>query len=137
MSTEFDKHTIPDFGRKLAHVEGIMGAYLPRYGFDYRLFLLPFNDFCDALRTAGLAVMGRWLMRHLREMLRESVPQGERIIIRTDGRLNVGGIGQSDDGIRLPRLTPKQVTRLVDLLRHLPAEHRAGVCVYFGEYLLQ
>lgn len=34
MSSDFEKRPIADFGRKLAHLEGILGAYLPRHVFD-------------------------------------------------------------------------------------------------------
>ncbi len=34
MNEEFEKRYIPDFGQKLAHLEGILGAYLPRRVFD-------------------------------------------------------------------------------------------------------
>lgn len=34
MNEEFEKRYIPDFGQKLAHLEGLLGAYLPRRVFD-------------------------------------------------------------------------------------------------------
>jgi hypothetical protein len=34
MSSDFEKRSIADFGLKLAHLEGILGAYLPRRVFD-------------------------------------------------------------------------------------------------------
>ena len=34
MSNEFEKRPIADLGQKLAHLEGILGAYLPRLEFD-------------------------------------------------------------------------------------------------------
>ncbi|WP_333713915.1 hypothetical protein [Yoonia sp.] len=147
MNIDFQKHTITDLGRKLAHIEGVTGAYLPshvfdskelertidttkfsvsrmktgqrkaanwelarfvdlfdlaRFGFDYRLFLLEFPEFCAALKAAGVGSYGASVAEHLRETLREGVPQGGKILIRTDMRLSVGGIGFEDDGPRLP-----------------------------------
>jgi len=34
MSNDFEKHWIPDLGQKLAHLEGVLGAYLPKHTFD-------------------------------------------------------------------------------------------------------
>ncbi|MEL6960367.1 MAG: hypothetical protein AAGL89_15590 [Pseudomonadota bacterium] len=33
MSSEFDKHLIPDMAQKLSHLEGVLGAYLPSHVF--------------------------------------------------------------------------------------------------------
>ena len=146
MSDDFEKHAMPDFGRKLAHLEGILGAYLPkrvfssavqqkcidctkstftricsgqrkvanwelgrfvelfelgRHGFDYRLFLLSFEEFDAALRSRGVGSFGVSARFRLRELLRSHVDSSSPIRIMRDRRLNVGGIGgtETEDGI--------------------------------------
>lgn len=191
VSIDFQKHTVEDLGRKLAHIEGIMGAYLPshvfdskelerkidstkfavsrlksgqrkaanwelgrmidlfdlaRYGFDYRLFLLSFGDFCAALKAAGVGSYGASVAGHLRDLLRESVPKGGKILIRTIRKMNVGGIGFEDDSPHLPsfrwgaRVTlqvalapPKEAGQYFMLLHDFPAG-RSMACLMPSKY---
>lgn len=157
MSTEFDKRYIADFGQKLAHLEGILGAYLPRHvfeseaqqnlidcnkftysrlrigqrkaanwelaqfielfdlarhGFDYLLFLEPFEDFEASLAQAGVGSHGVTARERLRETLRAEVPEAAKITLHLGWRLNVGGIGQTEDGPGLMCLTARDSVTL-------------------------
>ncbi|KQI70758.1 hypothetical protein AN191_16395 [Loktanella sp. 5RATIMAR09] len=157
MSTEFEKHTITDFGQKLAHAEGILGAYLPshvfesdiqqktidcnkfsfsrlrsgkrraanwelarfvelfdlgHYGFDYRLFLLPFEQFSQELQRAGVGSYGASAAQHLRETLRGKVDTRAKISIHRDRLLSVGGIGNIDEDVGLVSVTSRDKVTL-------------------------
>ena len=165
MTQDFDRHRIADFGQKLAHLEGILGAYLPRivfdsdvqqrqidcdkfvfsrlrngkrmaanwelarfvelfdlarFGFDYRLFLLPFDAFSDSLRRAGVGSYGATAAHHLREALRARVDPRARISIRCGRVLGIGGIGEEPE----PGLTT--LTPLDRVTLHLPPGPVAG-----------
>ncbi len=157
MSTEFEKHTIEDFGQKLAHLEGILGAYLPKhvfdsevqqqtidcnkftfsrlrsgkrkavnwelgrfielfdlakFQFDYRLFLLPFDEFGQELKRAGAGSHGTTVAEQLREALRKAVNPKAEITIHRDRVLNVGGIGDIEDDPRVLQLTQRDKVTL-------------------------
>jgi hypothetical protein len=152
LSTEFEKHKIADFGQKLAHVEGVLGAYLPshvfesdiqqktidcdkfafsrlksgkrmaanwelarfielfdlgHYQFDYRLFLLPFEQFNQELQRAGVGSYGASAAQHLRETLRSKVDTHAKISIHRDRLLNVGGIGNLEEDASLVSVTSR------------------------------
>jgi hypothetical protein len=186
LTADFEKHRIGDFGQKLAHLEGILGAYLPshvfdseeqkraiqcdkfafsrlksgkrmaanhelgrfieifdlaRHGFDYRLFLLPFDEFDRALGQAGVGSYGTTAAERLRERLRSLVDRSAEIAIRRDRPLNVGGIGYSAPETGPMILSPRDKVRLtvplapvstevrhVLLLHDFPA-HRAMSCL--------
>ena len=173
MTPDFDRHLIADFGQKLAHLEGVLGAYLPRnvfdsdvqqrhidcdkfifsrlrngkrraanwelarfvelfdlgrFGFDYRLFLLPFDDFGDRLRQAGVGSHGATAAHHLREALRARVDPGARITIRRDRVLGIGGIGEAPD----PGLTT--LTQRDRVTLHLPAGPVAGYLLLLHDH---
>lgn len=167
MSIEFEKHTIADFGQKLAHAEGILGAYLPshvfdsdvqqktidcnkyafsrlksgkrmaanwelarfielldlaKYGFDYRIFLLPFEGFSQELRRAGVGSYGATAAEQLRESLRKMVDTDAKISIHRERLLNVGGIGNIDENPSLLCLSHRDKVTLKMPLRPSRAE---------------
>ena len=166
MSNDFEKQYITDFGQKLSHLEGILGAYLPRrifdaevqqktidcnkftfsrlrsgqrkaanwelgrfielfelaqYGFDYRLFQMPFDAFSQALEQAGIGSHGATAAHRLREALRSKVAPGAEIKVERDRRLNVGGIGGFAEEPGLVCLTPRDRVTVT-----VPLHSRAG-----------
>lgn len=157
MSDEFDKHETQDFSRKLSHLEGVLGAYLPKHvfdsthqqkvldrdkhsfsrlksgkrnaanwelgrlielfdlghhGFDYTLFLIPFDVFERGLKSAGVGSYGTTAGERLREKLRARVGPKAEIKILRDSRLSVGGIGYVEDETGPTCLTPRSRVRL-------------------------
>ncbi len=161
MTSEFEGQRIADFGEKLDHAEGLLGAYLPSHvfdsayqkqmlgctkfsfsrlrngrrtavnwelgrfadlfdlgghGLDYRVFLLPYAQYCEALQQAGVGSHGASANERLRETLRKEITSDARIVIRIEGSLAVGGIGATPDALGIKRLTTRdKVTLTVPL----------------------
>lgn len=62
MMAEFEKHTIEDFGQKLAHLEGLLGAYLPKHTFGSELQqqVLDCNKFQFSRLKSGKRMAANW-----------------------------------------------------------------------------
>lgn len=157
LSDDFEKRNVPDLGRKLAHLEGIMGAYLPRrvfdttvqqreldcdksafsrllkgerklanweagvlaelfgltrFSLDYRIFSKPFEEFDLALKQASVGSYGTTAAFELRERLRKMVTEHAKIKISIDRRLNVGGIGATNDDAGILTLSSRHRVNL-------------------------
>jgi hypothetical protein len=172
MDSEFENQRIEDFGEKLDHAEGLLGAYLPsrvfdsayqkqmlectkfsfsrlrngrrpamywelgrfvdlfdlgRHGLDYRVFLRPFAQYCQALQDAGVGSHGASSNERLREVLRREITPEARISIRIEGSLAVGGIGSTPDSLGIKRLSTRDS---VTLTVPLAPEAEAGTFLF-------
>ena len=62
MAEDFDKHRIGDLGQKLAHLEGVLGAYLPQHTFESAVQkeALDLDKFQFSRLRSGVRMVANW-----------------------------------------------------------------------------